>query len=205
MFRIPGTAGYHEAADQIVRQYEAIAFTDVHAKTLPFFPPPPARIADIGAGSGRDAAALAKLGHAVVAVEPTAELMALARSLHGDVGISWIGDALPHLDQLTGQFDLVLITAVWMHLSPRERRQGMRRVASLIACGGRLAMTLRHGPVPCGRHMYDVSAAETIGLAEENDLWLIHVDDAADLQERPGVSWSSIVMQKVGAASTAAS
>ncbi|MFG2337073.1 hypothetical protein [Streptomyces yangpuensis] len=44
--------------------------------------------------------------------------------------------------------------------------------------------------------MYDVSAAETIGLAEQNGLWLIHVDDAADLQGRAGMSWSSIVMQK---------
>ena len=39
-------------------------------------PATPSRVLDVGAGTGRDAAALAALGHSVVAVEPTPELRA---------------------------------------------------------------------------------------------------------------------------------
>ena len=57
-------------------------FADVHAEVAHLIPPAPARIADIGAGSRPDAAALARMGHQVIAVEPTAELRAEASAAH---------------------------------------------------------------------------------------------------------------------------
>lgn len=62
---IPGTVGYGQAADVLAEQYESVTFTQVHQDTLHLLPAVPSRILDIGAGTGRDAAALAALGHQV--------------------------------------------------------------------------------------------------------------------------------------------
>ena len=55
MTRPPGTAGYGETVEALIGQYESLAFADVHRELLPFLPAPPARVLDIGAGTGRDA------------------------------------------------------------------------------------------------------------------------------------------------------
>ncbi|MCH3719072.1 hypothetical protein LZB68_08320, partial [Campylobacter lari] len=78
----------------------------------------------------------------------------------------WVDDALPDLDGLRGRaFDVIMLTAVWMHLDADERARGMAALAALLAPGGQILMSLRHGPVPSGRRMFDVSADETIALA----------------------------------------
>src|SRR5215470_15580530 len=124
------TAGYAQEADGLVRQYESTRFADVHRSVLHLFPTVPSRFLDIGAGTGRDAAALVALGHSVVAVEPTAELRARAAALHPSPRIEWVDDRLPWLPSVTGRderFDAILLTAVWMHLDPTERPQAMPR------------------------------------------------------------------------------
>ncbi len=75
---------------------------------------------DIGAGTGRDAAALARRNFQVHAVEPTAKLRAHGQRLHMDSNIVWTDDSLPDLEQVHAggeRFDLILMTAVLMHLN----------------------------------------------------------------------------------------
>lgn len=60
-----------------------------------------------------------------------------------------------------------MLTAVWMHLDHKERQVAMPSVASLLASDGTLVLSLRHGPVPNGRRMFEVSAEETILLANQ--------------------------------------
>lgn len=141
-------AGYAAQADALAVEYERLTFDQVHGDILHLLPPAPARVLDIGAGTGRDAAALAARGHTVTAVEPTAEMQAHGRRLHSEMPITWIADGLPGLATVTGYFDVVLLTAVWMHLDPAERQAAMPRIAALTASGGIVAMTLRHGR-PC--------------------------------------------------------
>ncbi|MEV4924792.1 class I SAM-dependent methyltransferase [Streptomyces roseoverticillatus] len=120
------TAGYDEAAEALVEQYESVTFDEVHREVLHLFPSEPSSVLDIGAGSGRDAAALVAREHRVVAVEPSAEMRALGRRLHADQDIAWADDALPELPRLSAQqlrFDLILLTAVWMHLDEQQRSQ----------------------------------------------------------------------------------
>ena len=201
MTRPPGTAGYGESAAVLVRQYEGLAFADVHRDLLPLLPVPPARTIDIGAGTGRDAAALADRGYAVTAVEPTPELRDEAQRLHAGAAIRWIDDALPDLEQVVAlgeRFDLVLLSAVWMHLDPPERRRAMTRVAGLLAPGGVLSLSLRHGPVPAGRRMFEVTAAETRALAEAEGLATRHDSEAAALLNGPEVWWSRLVFVAPG-------
>ncbi|MEU5539734.1 methyltransferase domain-containing protein [Streptomyces sp. NPDC020362] len=195
-----GTAGYAEAADALAVQYEEVTFDEVHRDVLEFVPTGPGRILDVGAGTGRDAAALAARGHTVVAVEPTAELREHAQRLHTGSGIDWVADALPHLAlrRHPGPFDAVFVTAVWMHLDAEERRHAMGRIAALLVTGGRFFVNLRHGPVPAGRHMFDVSAAETVELGRALGLRTVHRGERPDLHGRDNVRWSSLVLQADG-------
>lgn len=192
-----GTAGYARVADALAVQYEKVTFSEVHRDVLGLVPAVPARILDIGAGTGRDAAALAALGHSVVAVEPTTELRLFGQRIHAGSAIDWVDDALPDLalPQCPGRFDAIFATAVWMHLDAGERRQAMARVADLLMSGGRFFVNLRHGPVPDGRIMFDVSAAETGELGAANRLRKVLSSERSDLYGRGGVRWSSLVLQ----------
>jgi SAM-dependent methyltransferase len=154
------TAGYGEAADTLAEQYESVSFADVHRDVLHLFPTEPSSVLDIGAGTGRDAAALSDLGHRVVAVEPTPQLRAHGQRIHAANDIDWVDDALPNLTVLCKRdqrFNLILLTAVWMHLDPHERSSAMEHISGLLLPEGRVVISLRHGPVPAGRRMYSVS------------------------------------------------
>lgn len=192
------TAGYGEAAQALAEQYESVTFDEVHREVLHLFPSRPSSVLDVGAGSGRDAAALAARGHPVVAAEPTAEMRALGRRIHAGQEIEWVDDALPELSGLTAQgrrFDLILLTAVWMHLDERQRTSAMARLVGLLESEGRVVLSLRHGPVPVGRRMFSVSAGETISLARGHGLDVVHEAQREDPHGRPGVAWTYLALQ----------
>jgi protein-L-isoaspartate O-methyltransferase len=114
---VSGTEGYAEQAESLTRQYESFSFADIHGPELHLIPVAPCRALDVGAGTGRDAAALAAMGHSVVAVEPTGAFRLRAASLHPSPHVQWLDDSLPDLvrvRQRGEQFDLVMLTAVWM-------------------------------------------------------------------------------------------
>ena len=77
MTRAPSNAGYDINVDALFERYESREAAGIHAPWFHLFPQAPARILDIGAGTGRDAAWFATLGHSVLAVEPTDALGAL--------------------------------------------------------------------------------------------------------------------------------
>lgn len=196
---IASIAGYGTYAAVLAEQYESITFEDVHRGVLHLFPTRPSNILDIGAGSGRDAAALEKIGHRVVAVEPTAELRSEGQRLHSSRAIEWIDDSLPTLRilrQSDRRFDLILLTAVWMHLDETERKAAMATIAQLLVDGGLVSMSLRHGPIPAGRRMFDVSADETIELGAQFGLRCRHQSDREDVQGRSDVRWSVVALQR---------
>ena len=201
---IKGTAGYAEEAEELLVRYEESSFEDIHAPVLHLMPPPPAPVLDIGAGTGRDAAHFATIGHRVVAVEPTDALRHAAMRLHPSPSIDWVDDGLPDLDRVIARgepFDLVMLTAVWMHLDASERRRAMPALASLVRPGGVVILSLRHGPVPPGRRMFDVSADETVGLARTERLWplmALHTDSLQDRNRRAGVTWTRLAFAKDG-------
>jgi SAM-dependent methyltransferase len=199
MTPVSGSQGYAEEADQLFQRYESISFAEVHRSVLHLIPTAPCWVLDIGSGTGRDAAALAAMGHRVVAVEPTAEMRIRAAALHPSQQIEWLEDSLPDLAQVTqlgGQFQLVMLTAVWMHLDEPQRRRAMPRVASLVRMGGFISMTLRHGPVPPGRRMFEVSANETIALAEAEGLRCLLSQERTPALATPNVSWTRLVFAK---------
>ena len=117
-------AWYDANAELASDRYESVTFERIHGWLADLLPKPPAAILDVGAGSGRDAAHLSTLGYDVVAVEPSARMRELARARHDDPKINWRDDRLPALKDTfsTGlSFDVILVSAVWMHLAPTDR------------------------------------------------------------------------------------
>lgn len=201
---IRGTQGYAEQAETLLVRYESFSFDEVHSPVLHLVPTTPARVLDIGSGTGRDAAHLAEMGHRVTAVEPTDALRVAASRLHPSPAINWVDDGLPDLKSIVAggeQFDLVMLTAVWMHLEAVERRRAMPIVASLVRPGGIMIMSFRHGLVPQGRRMFAVSPEETIGLAWAEGLkplMNLHTDSELEFNKLEGVTWTRLAFKKDG-------
>ena len=90
-----------------------------------------------------------------------------------------------------------MMTAVWMHLDDAERTRAMPVVASLMRPGGVLTMSLRHGPVPSGRRMFDVSGEETIQLAAPQGLaCVVHTRDVSILPGKSDVNWTWLAFRR---------
>jgi SAM-dependent methyltransferase len=202
--QVSGTEGYAEEAKELFKLYEAIPTADAHRAVLHLIPPAPSRILDIGSGTGRDAAWFASQGHRVVAVEPTDAMRIPAMALHPSPAIEWLNDSLPDLALLRARgetFDLVMLSAVWMHLDEAQRQRAMPNVAALVRAGGPVIMTLRHGPVPPGRRMFEVSAEETIELAKAQGLQVVlnmRTESSQEANRIAGVNWTSLAFVKEG-------
>jgi SAM-dependent methyltransferase len=198
--RVSGTEGYAQEASSLLDAYEKISVNDVHRPVLHLIPATPCRLLDIGAGTGRDAARFAELGHRVVAVEPVDELRDGAMALHPSTNIEWVADGLPDLEVMRTRgetFDVVLLTAVWMHLDERQRTRAMPVVGALVQSGGVLIMSLRHGPIPKGRRMFDVSAEETIALAKAERLACVVNTLTGSVQAgKDDVTWARLAFRK---------
>lgn len=160
-------------------------------------PAPGATVLDIGAGSGRDAAWFAANGYEVVAVEPSDAMLAHANQLHKSSGIRWLSDSLPDLAKVRRlglTFDFILLSAVWMHVSPTDRQQALRKLATLLAPKGRIAISLRLGAPDPERAMHPVSLQELSALAQQFGLRLVHTSDSPDKLGRSEVSWTTVVL-----------
>ncbi|MCW5702744.1 MAG: methyltransferase domain-containing protein [Bradyrhizobium sp.] len=199
---VSGTEGYAHEAEALIGRYENMFAAALHAPVLHLISKQPGKILDIGAGTGRDAAWFAAMGHHVVAVEPTAPLRNAAIALHPSPRIEWLDDRLPDLDPLRARgerFDLVMLTGVWMHLDEAQRDRAMPNLAALTKPGAAISMMIRHGPVPSGRRMFEVSADETIRLAAPFGLYPalnLHRDSAQVANRRTGVTWTTLGLVK---------
>ena len=188
---------YEQHATRLVEQYESLSFQEIHAGLLDILPPPGGTVLDVGAGSGRDAAWFAANGYDVVAVEPSDAMLAHARKLHPSTRIHWISDRLPDLAnvrRLGLSFDLILLSAVWMHIPPAARQRSLRKLATLLAPKGRIAISLRLGTPDTKRAMYEVSLPELASLAQQFGLRVVRTSDSHDKLGRSEVSWTNVVL-----------
>lgn len=185
-------AGYDTGARDLAPEYERISFDEVHAPVLDLLPDSAGCVLDVGAGSGRDAGWFAAQGYEVVAVEPSAKLRAAGKERHESPGIRWMDDALPALDKVLRSkltFDIVWLSAVWMHVPPSTRSRAFRKLVSVMSPGGSIMVSLRHGAPPPRRPMEPATAAEIEALARRHGLQTIRSTRHPDAGGRPGISW----------------
>ena len=188
-------ASYNTNAPTLAPQYEDLPFEQVHASVLDLLPDAGACILDMGAGTGRDAAWFAANGYSVVAAEPATEMRNTAKALHRSPDIRWMDDALPAAEKVLRSkltFDLIWLSAVWMHVPPGARAQAFRKLVSVMSPGGSMMLTLRQGPPPAERPMEPATAADVEALARRHGLQTVRSEGVPDFLGRDGIAWEVI-------------
>ncbi|WP_239059359.1 class I SAM-dependent methyltransferase [Alteromonas hispanica] len=198
---------YSANAEHYYSLYQSISADSVHgyleqalANTQP------TTALDVGAGSGRDANWLAAKGWQVTATEPAEALLKLAKQ-HSNERVTWCDAALPALANLPTphqhkhqHFDLILLSAVWMHLPSEVRPAAIKRLSELLSNTGRMYISLRYGPSDPERPMYPVSYEELQALAAENGLTARNLNPvpSKDGLQRSDVEWVTVELMKQG-------
>lgn len=108
--------------------------------------PPPARILDLGCGTGEIAAAISRWGYAVTACDFAEEMMAVARSNYARTSVDWVGlepdwKALPFADS---SFDGMVASSVFEYLDDVPRVAA--ELSRVLRPEGVLLLTV---PNPC--------------------------------------------------------
>jgi 2-polyprenyl-3-methyl-5-hydroxy-6-metoxy-1,4-benzoquinol methylase len=207
---------YNDNAEQLARQYLSTSFEAVHASWSAHLKQvfdshvSGLSILDVGAGIGRDAKYLAEHRSLlkkpqqrvdVIAVEPAHILADLGKKYTKGLNVTWINDHLPHLHRLAiyqNGFNLILLSAVWMHMQPCERVIALKTLEHLLAPQGKLIISLRHGPNSDARVMYPVSVEEVQAMANRALLTVIDVTDRdTDKLGRTEVFWETVVLQRI--------
>lgn len=196
-------ATYEDAAERLIARYDAFDCAELYAPVIDLLPRDPVRALDIGAATGRDAAWFAGQGHTVVAVEPVRAFREAGQRLHAGAAITWIDDRLPDLAQVPAgtPFGLVTLSGVWQHLDDAARGIAMPRLGALMASGGLLVISLRHGPGTDGRRVFPIAADATIALAGRAGLALVRrreTESSQPVNRAMGVTWTWVAFVKAG-------
>lgn len=193
---------YDQDALAFARRYDGVTFESVHAGLADWLPAAGATVLDVGAGSGRDARALAARGFQVTAVEPSAAFRQMARE---DDRIVWIDDRLPGLSSLQAKdqrFAFILCSAVLMLVPPHELDPSFAAMAQLLGSGGILAINVRN-PVPGepAELAHPHSDDDILTAAGDAGLFVIKRDMASDALGREGHFWRTFIFRQNGLAS----
>ena len=189
---------YDAHAEQLTERYETVPAERIHHWLRDLLPSKTGTVLDVGAGSGRDAAWLASQGYDVVAVEPSGNMRTAARQKYADRPIQWLADSLPGLERTFKSglsFDVILLSAVWMHVAPSDRARAFRKLVTLLKPGGLLAITLRHGPAEPERGFHPVSEDEIRKLARDHGAFIERQRSADDHLGRTDVQWTHLAVR----------
>ncbi|PAU39208.1 SAM-dependent methyltransferase [Vibrio coralliilyticus] len=196
------TASFYEKnAIKLAKQYDSLEFESVHKSWSAYWPNSGVKVLDVGAGSGRDARWFSERGCSVVAIEPSQYLREIGKQNCSDK-VVWLADSLPSLEQaicLVEQYDVVLLSAVWMHLPVNQRDMAIRVLSNLLSDNGLLVITLRHGKFKDSRETFGVSVSELERLCRDVGLFVLYVTDDEDALQREEVSWQTVVIKKSSA------
>ena len=185
-------------AREAAARYETVSAEHVNDWLIDVLPHDKACILDVGSGSGRDAAWLASLGHEVIAVEPNPAMRKECGRLHPHNTFRLLPDRLPDLSATFRSglsFDFILVNAVWMFVVPSQRERAFRKLVTLLKPGGKIAITLRQGPVEVDRGMHAASTEEIERLARRHGAYLEPTRHAADFLGRRQISWIRIIVR----------
>jgi SAM-dependent methyltransferase len=192
-------SAYDAHAGVFAARYESVTADTVHAALIEFIPQGRDLIAlDVGAGSGRDAAWLVSRGYEVVAAEPAAGMRVEGQRRHPDPRIRWLDDRLPDLNgvhRLGLAFDLILLSAVWMHVPPPTRARAFRKLATLLKPGGVILISLRDGPSETDRPMWAARPGEIEAFARTHGLAVLRSIASVDQLGRADVGWTAMCLR----------
>ena len=193
---------YNEQAEQLAAQYNSRATAEIMPTLASIIQAVPDkahfRVVDLGCGSGRDAFWLAQQGVPVVACDGAVGMLDQARQQHAHPAIKYVQDSAPALQLLRQKgmcFDLVLMSAFLFHFDAPERQILYGHLKTMMRPQARAFITLRHGPVPEGRVMYQVPHQELQDFAVSLGGQLQDHGQKQDPMNRPDVRWDHLTLQ----------
>lgn len=199
----PVISYYDSKADEMADKFLSLGFAQAHPDLARHFPHNrPMAIADIGAGAGRDAKALAEMGHYVMAVEPSEGLRQRGQAHTAGSNVIWADDTLPDLANLLTypqRYDFILCNAVWMHLTLPERERALVSLRQLLTLQGRIYIKAFDGAGQerPGRPVYPYRPEEFDEYAPRCGLKRIFCEEQRDLLGKADVRWFAVLLEGV--------
>lgn len=210
-----GTSAFY---DVYATQLEATEAS--RSAMLPFFEAalaPGARVLDVGAGSGRDVAALRELGFEAFGVEPNAAMRATALHLRPGLAGRLTDGSLPDLGRPFSArhpdgFDAVGCSAVLMHIAPADLPRALeslvqqlrlpaageaenQRPALLLALPEMAAAQLGDDRDTDGRRFHNHAPATVQTLLAEHGLTLQRASINDTVLASSGTRWHMLVFR----------
>jgi len=194
---------YSKHAGTLSERYNRLDPEDVHQSWKHLIVNKNGLALDVGAGSGRDSRWLASHHWDIVAVEPCKNLREFAQENNtiSSSSITWIDDKLPDLKKVRAldySFNLIVVSAVWMHILEKDRKRSFRILSDLLAPDGILVITLRHGTNAnenSERNFYQVSREELEHFARQRAVISVSSSYDPDKLNRNDVKWETCVFQ----------
>lgn len=147
-------------------------------------------VLEVGTGTGRIAIELARGGYTVTGIDPSAAMLARARTRNDEFGldVEFVEGTLPELALEPDRYGLVIVPAdVFLYCEHGEEQLAwLRAIANCLAFNGVLALDLPGpalwlDPATNGQPLLTFSGEDAEGVPF--DAWQVHEDDLA-LQTR---------------------
>jgi len=195
-------AYYDQNASDVLRRYES-----VDSSLLPVIEAGFAnggKVLDIGCGSGRDLAAMVKLGYDCYGVDPTDQFVKAAQSIHPELKGRIIRGALPELSPpFGGEFDAILCSAVLMHVEHQQLLPSALSIKACLKTGGKLLYSVPSKRLDVGagqrdsngRHFVPNQSNRLKSIFAQLGLTLLLETDNLDSMGRSEVEWISSMWQ----------
>lgn len=199
---IATVAYYAKNAQKVADRYEAIVsnlsenFEEAFRSN--------SRILDIGCGSGRDLALLAKMGHDPYGIDATFEFVEIAQRLHPELTGRIIQSTLPNFEPpFGGKFDGVLCSAVLMHLPLEELDAAATCIKQCLKQNGRLLYSVPSKRLEIGSEqrdpdgrLFNPDESDRLQLIFERlDFKFLSKWEDEDSLGRSHVAWKSVLME----------
>ncbi|RYF17875.1 MAG: methyltransferase domain-containing protein [Comamonadaceae bacterium] len=199
----PKTLAYYETfGEQLALRYETVPSPVSQFFRVAF--PEGVRILDVGAGSGRDLAALSAAGYDAFGVEPSSTFREAAFATHPELAGRIVDGSLPHIGTPHGgNFEGILCSAVLMHLGEADLFDAAFALRGLLKKGGRLLLSLPRnrtdiladGRDSNGRLFAPYTSEYVQLLFERLGFQLIGRWDTEDALCRPGTGWFTLLLE----------
>lgn len=130
--------------------------------------PPGSAVADVGCGTGGNAAAFAKAGYRVLGLDPSQEAIALARRRFSDLSFERTEDPADASEHLSGG-GVVVMTDVLEHVA--DDASLLARAIGAVPAGGHLLLTVPADPTLWSEHDVAFGHHRRYREAEFRALW----------------------------------
>ncbi len=140
-----------------------------------------------------------KKGFLVDAIDMSEGMLNEAEATNAHPNVAYFQDSMPALEKVREKqekYDVITLSAVWMHLSPEERAESFRHILEVAKPGAVVLFTLRHGPSPEDRPMFEVSVEELKKMAAYEMVECEHALAAEDDKlGRGDVWWENVYLK----------